>query len=201
MRAGRGVRERRSCRLAGDGSDSRIPLPRARGWRKILIALAVVCVASCALTARLFILPERGMPSRVDAIVMLDSPGHPLDLAVRLAEQHQAPFLVVSQGTPASRDPCPQPVPGITLICFNPAPPTTQGEAEFVGRLAKKYHWQSIAVVAITPQDTRARLRVERCFPGQVYVVTAPIKLSTWPYQVVYEWAALMKALAIQRAC
>ena len=121
------------------------------------------------------------MPPRVDAIVMLDSPGHPLDVAVRLAAQHRAPFLVVSQGTPASRDPCPRQVPGVTLICFNPTPPTTQGEAEFVGRLAKKYHWQSIAVVAITPQDSRARLRVERCFAGQVYVVTAPIRLSTWP--------------------
>lgn len=184
-----------------DSSGSRVPLPRGRGWRKVLIALAVVFLVICAVTARLFVWPEQGMPPRVDAIVMLDSPGYPLNLAVRLAEQHRAPFLVVSQGTPASRDPCPRPVPGVTLICFNPTPPTTQGEAEFVGRLAKKYHWQSIAVVAITPQDTRARLRVERCFPGQVYVVTAPIGLSAWPYQIVYEWAALVKALVIQRAC
>ena len=89
----------------------------------------------------------------------------------------------------------------MTLICFNPVPPTTQGEAEFVGQLAKKYHWHSIAIVAITPQDSRARLRVARCFPGQVYVVTAPIRLSTWPYQIAYEWAALLKALVIQRGC
>jgi hypothetical protein len=155
----------------------------------------------CALTTRLFVWPAQGMPSRVDAIVMLDSPGHPLTLAVRLAAQHRAPYLVVSQGTPVSRDPCPRPVPGVTLICFNPVPPTTQGEAEFIGRLAKKHHWRSIAVVAITPQDTRARLRVERCFPGQVYVVTAPIRPGTWPYQIGYEWAALVKALFIQRSC
>jgi hypothetical protein len=141
------------------------------------------------------------MPSRVDAIVMLDSPGHPLNLAVRLAEQHRASFLVVSTGTPASRDPCPRPISGVTLICFNPVPPTTQGEAEFVGWLAKKYHWQSIAVVAITPQDTRARLRVERCFPGQVYMVAAPIRPSTWPFQIAYEWGALVKALVVQRGC
>jgi hypothetical protein len=186
--------------LAG-GLGSRIPPPRGKGWRKVLIALAAVFLVMCAATARLFIWPELGMPSRVDAIVVLDSPGHPLNFAVRLAAQRRAPFLVVSQGTLASRDPCPRQIPGVTLICFNPTPPTTRGEAEFVGRLAKKYHWQSIAVVAITPQDTRARLRVERCFPGQVYVVTAPIGLSAWPYQIVYEWAALVKALAIQRAC
>ncbi len=187
--------------LSADRPDFRVPPPRGRRWRKVLIALAAVFFIACTATARLFIWPEQGMPSRVDAIVMLDSPGHPLDFAVRLAEEHRAPFLVVSQGTPVSRDPCPRPVSGVTLICFNPTPPTTRGEAEFVGRLAREYHWQSIAVVTITPQDTRARLRMERCFPGQVYVVTAPIKPSTWPYQIAYEWAALAKALFIQRSC
>jgi hypothetical protein len=117
--------------------------------------------------------------------VMLDGPGHAPNVALRLAAQHRAPFLVVSQGTPASRDPCPRPVAGVTLICFNPTPPTTPGEAEFIGRLAKKYHWQSIAVVALTPQDSRARLRVERCSRAFVYVVSAPITLSSWPYQTV----------------
>jgi hypothetical protein len=40
------------------------------------------------------------------------------------------------------------------------------GESEFAGRLARKYHWQSMVLVTTTPQDTRARLRVERCFSG-----------------------------------
>jgi hypothetical protein len=177
------------------------PSRRGKRWRKAVIVLTVVFVIFCAATARLFVWPDQGMPSRVDAIVMLDSPGHPLKFAVRLAAQRRAPFLVVSQGTPVSRDPCPRPVPGVKLICFNPTPPTTQGEAEFVGRLAKKYHWHSIAVVAITPQDSRARLRVERCFPRHVYVVAAPIRLGIWPYQIAYEWAALIKTLFIQRGC
>jgi hypothetical protein len=41
------------------------------------------------------------------------------------------------------------------------------------------------------------RLRVGRCFPGQVYEVTAP----TWLYQIAYEWAAMSKALVIKRGC
>jgi hypothetical protein len=184
-----------------DGHTARVPSRQGKCWHKVLIALAAVFFAVCAATARLFIWPDQGMPSRVDAIVMLDGPGNALNVAVRLAAQHRAPFLVVSQGTPASRDPCPKPVPGVTLICFNPVPPTTQGEAEFVGRLARKYHWQSIAVVAITPQDSRARLRVERCFDGHVYMVSASIRLNSWPYQIAYEWAALGKAVFIQRGC
>jgi hypothetical protein len=170
-------------------------------WRKALIVLAVVLVSFSAMTARLFIWPAQGMPPRVSAIVMLDGPGSALNVAVRLAEQHRAPFLVISRGTVASHDPCPRPMPNVKLICFNPVPATTQGEAEFIGRLAGQYHWHSIAVVAITPQASRARLRVERCFPGEVYVVTAPIRTITWPYQIAYEWAALAKALVIQRGC
>lgn len=181
---------------------ARVSSRRRMRWRKTLIALAVVFAAFCALTARLFIWPAQGMPPRVSAIVMLDGPGgSALNVAVRLAEQHRAPFIVISRGTVASHDPCPRPIPRVTLICFNPVPATTQGEAEFVGRLANKYHWQSVAVVAITPQVSRARLRVERCFAGQVYVVTAPIRLGTWPYQIAYEWAALVKALVTQRGC
>jgi hypothetical protein len=174
---------------------------RAKRWRKALFALVVIIAAFCAATARLFIWPAQGMPPQVSAIVMLDGPGNALDVAVRLAEQHRALFLVVSQGSPASRDPCPRQVRGVTLICFNPVPATTQGEAEFVGRLARKYRWRSIAVVAITPQASRARLRMERCFAGQVYVVTARLTRSSWPYQIPYEWAALVKALVAQRNC
>lgn len=163
--------------------------------------LAVVVTTVAAMTAWLFVWPDQGMPARVSAIVMLDGPGDDLGVAVRLARERRAPFLVVSQGTPQSHDPCPPPIPRVRLICFHPRPATTQGEAEFTGRLARKYHWHSIAVVAITPQATRARLRVERCFAGPVHMVTAPIALSSWPYEIAYEWGAMVKALVLQRSC
>jgi|SRR5215469_11332083 len=133
-----------------------------KGRRGVVIALVAALLAVSAATARLFLWPVRGMPARVSAIVMLDSPGNVQSVAVRLAEQHRAPFLVISRGSSASHNPCPRPVPGVRLICFIPRPPTTQGEAEFVGRLARKYRWRSVALVAITPQDSHARLRVER---------------------------------------
>jgi hypothetical protein len=184
-----------------DGLATRVPSRRHKRWHKVLIALAAVFLVFCAGTARLFVWPVQGMASRVDAIVMLDGPGEVLNVAERLATQHRVPFLVISQGTPASGDPCPRPLPGVTLICFHPSPATTQGEAEFVAGLARKYHWQSMAVVAITPQVSRAWLRVERCFAGHVYMVAAPVRLSSWPYQIAYEWAALAKAVFTQRGC
>ena len=167
-----------------------------------VLALGVIAVG--AATARLFIWPERGMPAQVSAIVMLNGPGEDrLGTALDLARQHRAPFVVISRGSPywGHGSVCAPPIPRVTVICFDPNPATTQGEAEFVGQLARKYHWQSVALVTITPQDSRGRLRVGRCFAGPVYVMTAPMPLSAWPFQIAYEWGALVKALIFQRSC
>lgn len=184
-----------------EGPAGRLRSRWRKRWHTALIVLAVVVIAVSAATARLFVWPDQGMPARVSAIVMLDSPGNTVSAALRLERQHRAPFLVISLGTPLSGYHCPPPIPGVKLICFNPSPATTQGEAEFAGRLAREYHWRSIAVVTITPQDSRARLRVERCFPGPVYVVTRPVALTSWPYEIAYEWGAMIKALVLQRSC
>ena len=156
-----------SCSSAVRPDGAERPPARSRSrWRRrlraALIVLAVVVITWSALTARLFIWPAQGMPARVSAIVMLDSPGNSVSAALRLARKYRVPFLVISQGTYLSGPGCPPPIPRVKLICFNPAPVTTQGEAEFVGRLARKYHWRSIAMITITPQDSRARLRMER---------------------------------------
>jgi hypothetical protein len=187
--------------IPSNGIAARPRSRRPRWWRTALITLAVIVIAACAATARLFVWPEQGMPARVSAVVMLDTRGDTLKVALRLAAQHRAPYLVISLGAPASGYGCPRSVPLVKLICFNPRPATTQGEAEFVGRLARRYRWRSVAVVAIPPQASRARLRVERCFRGDIYVVAAPIRLSSWPYQIAYEWGALTKALVVQRSC
>jgi hypothetical protein len=96
---------------------------------------------------------------------------------------------------------CGPPIPQVKVVCFNPSPDTTQGEVEFAARMAKRYHWHSMALVAITPQDSRARLRMERCFSGHVYVMTAPIPWKLWPYELAYEWGATVKALTFNRNC
>jgi hypothetical protein len=164
---------------------------------------ALVLAGIVALTARLFVWPAQGMPAHVDAVVMLNGPGDRLDTALRLGWEHRAAVLVISRGSAywGHGSVCAPKIPHVTVICFDPDPATTQGEAEFAGRLARRYHWRSVALVATTPQDTRARLRLERCFTGEVYVVTAPLPARDWPYALVYEWGATIKALVFQRGC
>jgi hypothetical protein len=169
--------------------------------RRVFAAAAALVAAVVLVSARLFVCPAEGMPAHVSAIVMLAGPGDRLPVALRLAREHRAPMLVVSQGWQGYGGPCPSPTPGVRLICFDPDQGNTRGEAQFVGRLAQRYHWHSVVLVTAREQDTRARIRMGRCFGGSIYVVTASLPLSNVPYQVAYEWGALFKALVLQRGC
>jgi hypothetical protein len=172
-----------------------------RGCRRAFAAAIALVVAFGLVTARLFVWPAQGMPARVSAIVMLAGPGNRLPVALQLAGEHRAPVLVVSQGQHGYGGPCPPPTPGVKLICFEPNPGDTRGEAEFVGRLAARYRWNSIVLVTSSEQDTRARILMGRCFGGSTYVITASLPMGSWPHQIAYEWGALFKALALYRAC
>jgi hypothetical protein len=187
------------------GSADAAPGQRKRRirWRTIGLTALVLVVAFGAATVRLFVWPATGMPARVNAIVMMDGPGDRLHTAVGLARQGRAPVVVISRGSAfyGQGSGCAPPIPRVKVICFDPNPATTQGEAEFASRLARQYHWHSIALVTITPQDSRARLRMERCFRGHLYVMTAPMPVQFWPYELAYEWAATVKALTVNRSC
>jgi len=189
-------RTARGPRPAGPGR------PRRRWWYLLAAAVLLLAVFGTA-TARLFVWPERGMPPRVDAIVMLNGTGNRLPTTLDLAWAQRASVVVISRGSPywAHGGICAPQIPKVRVICFSPDPATTRGEAEYAGRLARRYHWHSIALVTTRPQDTRARLRVSRCFPGSIYVMTAPLPTHEWPYALAYEWGATIKALLLQRTC
>ena len=175
---------------------------RRRRKRWVITALLIVLAGFGIATARLFVMPQQGMPSRVDAIVMLNGPGDRLDTALDLAWAHRAPVIVISRGSRywGHGSVCAPRIPRVRVICFDPDPATTRGEAEFAGRLAARYHWRSVAVVAVAPQNTVARIRLGRCFSGKIGVVDAPLPASQWPGEIVHEWGSAVKAL-LQTAC
>jgi uncharacterized SAM-binding protein YcdF (DUF218 family) len=182
---------------------SRRAIRRRRRRRAAAAAIAALAVF-CAASGVLFVWPPgQGMPARVDAIVVLGGQGDRLDRGLQLARQDRAPVLIISRGLP-------HPVPGricslrsraLTVICFAPSPRTTQGEAEFVSRLASRRHWRSVALVVTPDQVIRARIRLERCYAGHIYVVTTPLPVLEWPYQIAYQWGAMFKEEVLQRSC
>jgi hypothetical protein len=175
--------------------------PRYR--RILVVALLVAAGTFGGITARMFVWPQQGMPGHVSAIVMLDGPGDRLTTALDLAWAHRAPMIVISRGSPrwGHGSVCAPKIPGVRVICFDPDPGTTAGEAEFAGRLARRYHWHSVALVATAPQDAVARIRLGRCFGGRIYVVNAPLAISQWPEAIAHGWGAAIKALLVQRSC
>ena len=163
----------------------------------MLSAVVLVLVLFLVGTLTLFVYPAQNKPRRVDAIVSLAGYGKRLNAAVQLARQGYAPNLAVSDPNTG----CPPAIRGVRIICFYPHPATTQGEARQAAALAKQYGWTSLMVVTTPDQITRARVRFQRCTNVDIAYVGTDLPLSRWPYAIAYEWAALGKALVLQRSC
>jgi uncharacterized SAM-binding protein YcdF (DUF218 family) len=164
--------------------------------------LLTLIVLFCGLTVRLFVLPTTGMPARVNAIVVLGGPGDRLSLGLQLAQQGHAPYLLLSNGLPFVPPALCEPQRrSFTVVCWNPSPLNTKGEAEFVGRMARQHHWTSVVLVTTPDQAWRAALYVRRCYTGKIYSVTTPLDRTQWPYKIAYQWGATIKAETLQRGC
>jgi uncharacterized SAM-binding protein YcdF (DUF218 family) len=176
--------------------------PGRRRWR-ILAVLAVAAMLFGGVTLRLFVWPELPkLPARADAIIELGGPGNRDEAALGLARKHEAPVLVQSTvASEAGTDKCLPPVPDVTIMCFHADPGTTRGEAQYIGTLAAQRGWRSVILVTSRDHAWRARLRVMRCFHGDVYVSTTPLPAWAWPRQIAYQWAASAKAMLLEREC
>lgn len=175
---------------------------RRRRWAVgVLLFVAVFSAA----TARLFIWPDlEPIPGHVDAIIELGGAANDRRdrLALELAREHRADFLVQSTTTAeAGTRTCLPTVPGVTILCFHADPNTTRGEAQYIAAEAARFGWRSVILVTTPDQAWRARLRMTRCFSGDVYVATAPLPPLSWIRQVPYQWSATVKALTVEQSC
>ena len=173
-----------------------------RGVRVFLATVSVLLVAFCTASALLFVFPTMGAPSRVDAIVVLGGSGDRLDLGMQLALDGRSPYLVVSLGLPwLPAGLCTQDVGSAKVICFQPNPDTTQGEAEGASRIARQYGWSSLLLVTTRDQVWRAHLRFQRCYAGKIYSVGSRVPLSQWPEAIYHQWGGTILAELLQRSC
>ncbi|MGP8205042.1 MAG: YdcF family protein [Acidimicrobiales bacterium] len=176
------------------------PRRQHRAGRRFVVALLFVVLAFLAATSALFVWPATNQPRQVDVILSLNGADEAAreSKAISLVEARYAPVLLFSQGN--SPTPCPE-VPRVKVVCFVAVPGRTVGEVRFAANYLKHHDEHSIIIVPDRAQATRARLLMDRCFSGQVLVVPASFQLLHFPFEVIYEWGALAKALLIDRHC
>src|SRR6185503_1011760 len=174
------------------------------GWRRWLIriglAVLVVWLLGCYLV---LVEPTVNKPAKADAILVLGPPDVDgrAEAAYALARAHYAGTVVISVQSDLQQQvkgACRNQNPDYQVICFQPDPGTTRGEAREIAELARSHHWRSVIVITSTYHISRARMIIERCLPGTVLMVAAPGKpaISTWAKQFLYQSAAYLKAFA-----
>ena len=177
--------------------------------RRLLAALAVLIVAWLIACAVFFVWPRvDAPPARADAVVVLSGDRNVrLDPGVRLVGRDVAPVLVISGALQDPHWPKAQRlcrlgrVAEARVICFDPVPFSTRGEARAIGRLAREHGWHRIVIVTSTFHLTRARMVVHRCYRGRLWAVGTPTKWWRLPEEWVFETGKLAVQLTSERGC
>ncbi len=116
-------------------------MTRKQLWLAILLLLVAALVAA---TARWIVWPKTdAAPAHADAVVVLGGGGSErLDEGLKLVDNGVSQVLVISDGNrpgwQRANELCTKGDPGFAVVCFEPKPHRTQGEAEGVAELARE---------------------------------------------------------------
>jgi uncharacterized SAM-binding protein YcdF (DUF218 family) len=165
-----------------------------------LAVLAWVVAVSAAFAFR-----HGGRPIHADAVLVLQGSKPRLPEGIKLVQEGYAPLLVVSRGDRKQLEArlCAphQTVVHARVVCFVANPASTRGEAEFIGRLARKRDLRRIDVVTSQFHVFRAQIVLERCYHATLRMVGVTQPFWKMPWYAVTETAKLAYQLFIARSC
>ena len=171
-----------------------------RRWR-IAVVLGVLLVLIIA-GLPVYVFPRVDPLRRADAIFVLGGHGYErYPYALELAETGLAPHVVMSNPAGAEdiwlTDLCAHQRYSFTVQCFVPDPATTKGEAQELGELAARNHWETVIVVTFRPHISRARYIMRRCYAGNLIMAESPAEISAsyWAWTYVYQTAGYLRTL------
>lgn len=146
--------------------------------------------------------PRQEELRRVDALLVLASNYDSASPAIRLAEQDVADLLIISVPKGATNELCENQPADPDVVCFDPVPVTTQGEAIVDSQLAREHGVRSLGVVTFDYHLERARFVVGRCWDGELraYGFTPERGWGQRAYDLTYAMAAYGKAF-LTRDC
>ena len=120
--------------------------------------------------------------------------------------EHVAPVLVISG---AGFDPkwkkaralCAHGAKGFRVLCFDPKPYSTRGEARGIARLAQHHGWRTVDVVTSRYHVFRARMIIERCYHRRLRMIGTSYPWGDAPISWLSEWGKLAVQLTVERSC
>lgn len=169
--------------------------------------VAVAALVFLLLTNRWFLSPAvAANPIPADAIIVLAGGGDRTSKGAELAAKGLAPVIVYADpgrdtGSVTANRYCNgrESLP-VEIICVDPQPAKTQGEARAAMTLAEQRGWENLIVVSSTDQVTRARRLLNRC--GEATLQMVDVEHASSPIKrAVYEWGATLKSVTTKRGC
>lgn len=144
--------------------------------------------------------PAVNDPTGDAVVVHAGGRGERLRRALEMMETGAAPTLVIMGGSadhwPAAQALCGQTSP-FEVLCPNPVPGTTMGEARALAALVTEHRWESVVALTSDYHLRRAHFLDRKCNPGLVvHGVAARSELPTliWLARVGREMIALVEA-------
>ncbi|MEX3509032.1 YdcF family protein [Kocuria carniphila] len=189
--------------VQGSASTKRRRWP-ARSAAALVLAVAVWLAVCWAVLEH----PRTDEPAMSDALLVLGPPDtQRMATAQGLMERGIAPVLVIATPDAQPYDPpalvqyyedkdfC-TPRTDYEVICFQPNPSTTQGEAMRLRDLAAERGWDTVTAVTFKQHVPRARMILERCYHGELRMSAtdyefAPLRTLR---QYVYQSGGYVKA-------
>ncbi|PJJ55545.1 ElyC/SanA/YdcF family protein [Compostimonas suwonensis] len=169
----------------------------------LLAAAALIAVAGLPV----YVFPRTDDPAPTDVVVVLGPPREErVEEAMRLLDAGLGDALMVSvpshgKYSAAELDVCTE-KHSYPVYCEVPDPFTTRGEARWLRQMEETHGWSSATVITFTPHISRARVRMERCFSGEIRMIAADpeIPLLEWARQYIYQTSGFVK-VAFESDC
>ncbi|GAC67957.1 YdcF family protein [Gordonia soli] len=119
-----------------------------------------------------------------------------------LARRGLASTVLISdpygRGDDVTEQYCRARIPGVEVICFEPDPSTTRGEAGYVERLASERGWKHVIAISWRYHLPRVRHIFGQCFGGEVTAVDTPrdyrFSAAQWGFVYAYQIAGYIKS-------
>lgn len=161
--------------------------------------MVIVFLGVGVVLAWLTVNPRVDPAPQVDALLVLYTEDAVYERAVELANEGVTDLLIVSQPRGADDQLCGSPRTDVEaeIVCFDPEPVTTQGEAIIGSALARERGVENLGVLTFENHLERARVVVSRCWDSELhlYEFHRDFSAAKHAYHVVYGVAAFGKTL------